>query len=278
MHTPTLLITAALACAPALAQVHAGDMILSVDPANKIVVHGTDDIGAIVPNRVFADRFGKLGPSLPNRTPDPGVNAIGGQFPSGQVVGLRITRAARLWTPSLTTPGEGEFCLIPDEQIEIRKSGNTIVSPLADPADPATGPSIELGITDSIDGQFHEHGVYWLTTPFDAGIYLLEVAVWANGATPSDPVWLVFNQNRPQDEIDDAVTWLLANVAGAGGSLCPPITPTCPCDWNAGGGLSVQDIFDFLSGYFTGNGDFNNSGATTVQDIFDFLSCYFNGC
>jgi hypothetical protein len=123
--------------------------------------------------------------------------------------------------------------------------------------------------------------VFWLTTPFDPGVYLLEVVVWAGGATPSDPVWLVFNQNRTQQEVDDAVTWLLtnvANVAGPGGPLCPPVTPTCPCDWNSSGGLTVQDIFDFLAGYFTGNGDVNNSGSTTVQDIFDFLSCYFAGC
>lgn len=54
--------------------------------------------------------------------------------------------------------------------------------------------------------------------------------------------------------------------------------PSCPCDWNDQGGLSVQDIFDFLSSYFAGDGDFNGTNGTTVQDIFDFLSCYFTGC
>lgn len=53
---------------------------------------------------------------------------------------------------------------------------------------------------------------------------------------------------------------------------------TCPCDWNNSGTLSVQDIFDYLTSYFSGAGDFNNSGSTTVQDIFDFLTCYFSGC
>jgi hypothetical protein len=54
--------------------------------------------------------------------------------------------------------------------------------------------------------------------------------------------------------------------------------PICPCDWNHSGTVSVQDIFDFLSSYFAGQGDFNNSSQTTVQDIFDFLACYFAGC
>lgn len=53
---------------------------------------------------------------------------------------------------------------------------------------------------------------------------------------------------------------------------------TCACDWNNSGAISVQDIFDYLTSYFAGNGDFNQSGSTTVQDIFDFLSCYFIGC
>ncbi len=58
---------------------------------------------------------------------------------------------------------------------------------------------------------------------------------------------------------------------------CEP--PACPCDFN-GGGLSVQDIFDYLAEYFS-NGplaDFNGVGGITVQDIFDFLACYFGGC
>ena len=49
----------------------------------------------------------------------------------------------------------------------------------------------------------------------------------------------------------------------------------CRCDWNQSGAVTVQDIFDFLNGYFTSNGDFNGEGGTTVQDIFDFLACYF---
>jgi hypothetical protein len=57
-------------------------------------------------------------------------------------------------------------------------------------------------------------------------------------------------------------------------------TACCPANFNQQGGVTVQDIFDFLAGYF-GNvpaADFNGSGAITVQDIFDFLSAYFTGC
>jgi hypothetical protein len=57
-------------------------------------------------------------------------------------------------------------------------------------------------------------------------------------------------------------------------------TPVCRADFNGSGGVSVQDIFDFLAAYFSGDprADFNTSGAVSVQDIFDFLGAYFVGC
>lgn len=56
--------------------------------------------------------------------------------------------------------------------------------------------------------------------------------------------------------------------------------PPCRADVNGSGSVSVQDVFDFLSAYFSGTaaGDFNQSGAVSVQDIFDYLTAYFVGC
>ncbi len=57
-------------------------------------------------------------------------------------------------------------------------------------------------------------------------------------------------------------------------------TTCCPANFNQAGGLSVQDIFDFLAAYFANSlsADFNSSGGLSVQDIFDFLAAYFTGC
>ena len=54
----------------------------------------------------------------------------------------------------------------------------------------------------------------------------------------------------------------------------------CIADINCSGTVTVQDIFDFLSAYFTGNtlADVNGAGGLSVQDIFDFLAVYFAGC
>lgn len=54
----------------------------------------------------------------------------------------------------------------------------------------------------------------------------------------------------------------------------------CPADFNRSGSVSVQDIFDYLAAYFSGDpcADFNHSGAISVQDIFDYLAAYFTPC
>ena len=62
--------------------------------------------------------------------------------------------------------------------------------------------------------------------------------------------------------------------------LLVPSDPVCPADFNRTGGVTVQDIFDFLAAWFTGSplADFNGLGGVTVQDIFDFLAAWFTGC
>jgi hypothetical protein len=54
----------------------------------------------------------------------------------------------------------------------------------------------------------------------------------------------------------------------------------CPGDYNKSHGVDVQDIFDFLAGWFASNpaADFNGADGITVQDIFDFLAAWFAGC
>ncbi|HMN41718.1 MAG TPA: lamin tail domain-containing protein [Phycisphaerales bacterium] len=60
-------------------------------------------------------------------------------------------------------------------------------------------------------------------------------------------------------------------------------TPCCYANYNKVGGLSVQDIFDFLNDWFASRpyakvaGD-GVSGTLAVQDIFDFLNAWFAGC
>jgi hypothetical protein len=58
--------------------------------------------------------------------------------------------------------------------------------------------------------------------------------------------------------------------------------PCCYADYNKANGITVQDIFDFLSDWFAGSpfasvGGDGAAGSLTVQNIFDFLSNWFTG-
>lgn len=58
-----------------------------------------------------------------------------------------------------------------------------------------------------------------------------------------------------------------------------PVT-CCPANYNQVNGVTVQDVFDYLTDYFNGHPDanFNGINGVSVQDIFDFLFAYFQGC
>lgn len=55
---------------------------------------------------------------------------------------------------------------------------------------------------------------------------------------------------------------------------------TCVADFNGVGGVTVQDVFDYLVAYFANlpSADVNGRDGVTVQDIFDYLVSYFAGC
>lgn len=67
---------------------------------------------------------------------------------------------------------------------------------------------------------------------------------------------------------------------GGTGVFVVQLANQCPGDFNGVGGITVQDVFDFLVAWFANapNGDFNGVGGVTVQDVFDFLVAWFRGC
>lgn len=76
-----------------------------------------------------------------------------------------------------------------------------------------------------------------------------------------------------------AVFALGASDCNAGGVLA---TPCCFADYNKVGGVTVQDVFDFLGDWFNGSVNANVFGdgvaTPTVQDVFDYLTAWFAGC
>jgi hypothetical protein len=83
-------------------------------------------------------------------------------------------------------------------------------------------------------------------------------------------------QSADQGDSTCVVNSGCGSVTTARASLGNP----CPADFNQSGGLSVQDIFDSLNAWFSGDprADFSRVNGITVQDIFDFLNAWFGGC
>lgn len=54
----------------------------------------------------------------------------------------------------------------------------------------------------------------------------------------------------------------------------------CPADYNLNGTVEVQDIFDFINGWFASDphADTDDSASLSVQDIFDFINLWLAGC
>jgi probable HAF family extracellular repeat protein len=67
---------------------------------------------------------------------------------------------------------------------------------------------------------------------------------------------------------------------GRGEAWIATLPAACVGDFNASGGITVQDVFDFLAAFFAAEpaADINRSGSVTVQDVFDFLAAFFEGC
>jgi hypothetical protein len=62
--------------------------------------------------------------------------------------------------------------------------------------------------------------------------------------------------------------------------LPPTPDPFCPADFNGQAGVSVQDVFDFITAWFAhdARADIDGSGAVTLNDLFGFLQMFFAGC
>lgn len=69
---------------------------------------------------------------------------------------------------------------------------------------------------------------------------------------------------------------------GSGTACLAPGNPTtcCPANFDALNGVTVTDIFSFLTAWFAGNpaANFDGAGGVTVSDIFAFLTAWFAGC
>ncbi|MCC6320117.1 MAG: hypothetical protein IT438_01625 [Phycisphaerales bacterium] len=130
-------------------------------------------------------------------------------------------------------------------------------------------------------GNLYNDGQYWDDTRFEipAGASRVEVRVMHQTTTRE---YIEFLRDENETNNKGMIAYDLWDLVG--GRSAPiemdsqSLVLGCACDWNSTGGLTLQDLFDFLTDWFNSDGDFNGAGGTTLQDIFDYLTCYFTGC
>jgi len=90
----------------------------------------------------------------------------------------------------------------------------------------------------------------------------------ATASPPCDGVWqtevvLLRNDGTEAERIEGPAVLVDCSIA----------------DFNNDCAVGVQDVFDFLRAYFSGDprADVNGVGGVTTQDVFDFLAAYFGG-
>jgi hypothetical protein len=172
------------------------------------------------------------------------------------------------WTPTASPGATGLFKAVntgTGYRLErILTTGQTITG--ANSTRPYTITSLSLLDSDSIaSGGFHHQQLIAEQTPGATTADALDIR--AMGGLIVNAV-ITYDNNGTGEAYD---TVLLVS---------PTANAFCPADFNQSGGVTVQDIFDFLAAYFSSApaADFNHSGTVTVQDIFDFLAAYFTAC
>lgn len=248
--------TLAIFAGSAMAQLHAGDILLYVQ-SNKIVTGqvnadtGLPELGV----RVFQADFGES----PNFTNDPGLDSEDETFPPGSGVGFTIRKALRKWDGL-------DFDAIPDERIQIKLGSlGPILTPLTDT------PVVGFSNATNAYGKFHHHWGYTLLSPASSGIYLLELELWSTaGIETSQPYWMVFNQNDTQEHQDAAFAWVEDNYLGGG----------CVADFNHDGYVNGNDFDAFASVFETADpaADINHDGYVNGNDYDMFASAFEAGC
>ena len=200
---------AAFASAPAAMAQHGGDVGLAL--IGDRITTGAYDLGVFSPGqRVFGAEFGEL---FPDFTDEPGFDSLPGTFPVPSAITFNIRSALRLWE------GDHFGTIIPAERLQIGFGPITpVLTPLTDVLTPG------FGIAVGSNGEWHRHLEYTLQSPAAEGIYLLEMSLVGNHSSMGEslPFWIVFNQNMPETEHDEAIEWANNNLVpapGAGGVL-----------------------------------------------------------
>ncbi|TVQ63676.1 MAG: hypothetical protein EA379_03515 [Phycisphaerales bacterium] len=261
---PRFTRLAIIACAAfsfaAHAQLHSGDIILHTDEGRILTGIGNPGAGTFEERQIFT---AILGTSFPNFTSDPGFDCLPGTFPVPSANGFNVLDALWHWDGETFVPTAGE---------------NMRIS--LGPANVTTSDGFVAGFTLNVasNGSWHRHYSFFLqqgAAPAIAdGVYLLQLEIYNTGGAlePTEPIYMLFNQNASASDVDDAAAWVQANFIDE---------PGIPGDLNGDGVVDFADLSIVLSQFgMEGDdldGDANGDGVVDFTDLSIVLSNFGTG-
>lgn len=233
--------------------------------AGRIEIDAFDDVlGQVVPAvRTFGWRFQTI-PGDPYFLQDPGFNATSASgLPGGSALGFNLVLGLRYFTGS----GPVSFTNTPaGETLTLNfGAGNVTISDATTPQ-----PGFNF-VTLAPNGSAHRHLNSVLnpgTAPTPAtGVYLTAIRVTDTaGLTPSDAMYLVFNNGAAPLDYDRTIRYVATPFPG---------------DANFSGAVDIDDFgilaanFNRPADQFWHEGDFNNDRMVDIDD-FGLLAANFN--
>ena len=271
-HTRTLLASLAALAIPSVASAqHLTDIALVVVD-DRIETGVFENGGVTAGERVFVAEFGAEG--FPDFTADPGFDNFTGTFAPSTSIGFNIVDANRFWNGS-------DFEVAPNTiSIEFFTLG-----PIFTPANPG---ETEAGFAIPVNsaGRWHRHLDYYLDPPAVDGVYLLTLELYTTDSSisHSEPFHVVFDRNATQQELDDAVAFLLAEPS----ACIADVTTDGTSNGTPDGAVTLSDFSFYLSLWGAGDtaadlttdGTSNGvpDGAVTLSDFSFYLSLWGAGC
>jgi hypothetical protein len=253
----SVTLIAALALTTTAQAQHVGDILLTVREGRIVTgslnAQNLPEYG----QRVFLAR---LGEAAPNFTADPGFDSVVGTFPAGSRNGFNILDALREWNGT-------DFSIISQSQLEVSFATLTARTPLEE----NTVPGFTLSVGSN--GQWHRHLDYVLESPATPGFYLYTFEIFSNNAAiaPSEPLYIVFNQDMPRGMEQAVRDFVQQNYVDG--------EAPCAADFNQDGGVDGGDVESFFTAWAIAEptADVNQDGGIDGADVESFFVVWTAG-
>jgi len=248
-----LLLVPALASTPAAAQfIDDGDVFVEA-------VDGRLETGQVIsttetqPERVFTSAPFEFSTINAAFTDDPGFQSI--DLPGFSAIRIDFLDAPRVWNGQ-------DFDDLANVAFILSRNQTDYPAPTT-AGGTTEGPTLPV----SEFGDMHIHPGQRFPLPLPDALYLLQYQLVSNaGIDPSDPIFVIYNWNRPTSEVDAAVAYVRNEL------LAPP----CPADFNDDGLVSSADLSTLLAnwGAADSGADLTDDGTVSAADLSTMLAAW----